>query len=34
MHSQVELTDARDVDNTIKLAKHFLEELKPMDLVP
>jgi len=34
MHSQVELADARDVDNTIKLAKHFLEELRPMDLIP
>ncbi|WP_048151766.1 lysyl aminopeptidase [Palaeococcus ferrophilus] len=34
MHSQVELTDARDVDNTIKLAKHLLEELRPMDLTP
>lgn len=34
MHSQVELTDVRDVDNTIKLAKYLLEELKPMDLIP
>ncbi|AEH23809.1 lysyl aminopeptidase [Pyrococcus yayanosii] len=34
MHSQVELADARDVDNTIKLAKALLEELRPMDLTP
>lgn len=34
MHSQVEIADAKDVDNTIKLAKRLLEELKPMDLIP
>ena len=34
MHSQVETADLRDIDLTIKLAKHFLEELKPMDLTP
>jgi len=34
MHSQVELADVRDVDNTIKLAKHLLEDLTPMDLTP
>ncbi|MFA4668457.1 lysyl aminopeptidase [Pyrococcus kukulkanii] len=34
MHSQVELADARDVDNTIKLAKALLEELRPMDFTP
>ncbi|WP_010478106.1 lysyl aminopeptidase [Thermococcus zilligii] len=34
MHSQVETADLRDIDLTIKLAKHLLEELKPMDLTP
>jgi len=34
MHSQVETADLRDIDLTIKLARYFLEELKPMDLVP
>ncbi|WP_456453548.1 lysyl aminopeptidase [Thermococcus sp.] len=34
MHSQVELADLRDIDSTIKLAKHLLEELRPMDLTP
>ncbi len=34
MHSQVETADLRDIDLTVKLAKHFLEELKPMDLIP
>ncbi len=34
MHSQVELADLRDIDATVKLAKHLLEELKPMDLIP
>ncbi|AMQ19299.1 lysyl aminopeptidase [Thermococcus peptonophilus] len=34
MHSQVETADLRDIDLTIKFAKHFLEELKPMDLTP
>ena len=34
MHSQVETADIRDIDLTIKLAKHLLEELRPMDLTP
>ncbi len=34
MHSQVETVDLRDIDLTVKLAKHFLEELRPMDLTP
>lgn len=34
MHSQVETADLRDIDLTIKLAKHLLEELRPMDLTP
>ncbi len=34
MHSQVETADLRDIDLTIKFAKHFLEELRPMDLIP
>lgn len=34
MHSQVETADLRDIDLTIKFAKHFLEELRPMDLTP
>ncbi len=34
MHSQVELVDIRDIDSTIKFAKHLLEEIKPMDLTP
>ncbi|NJF25923.1 M42 family metallopeptidase [Thermococcus sp. Bubb.Bath] len=34
MHSQVETADLRDVEQTIELARHFLEELRPMDLTP
>ncbi len=34
MHSQVETADLRDIDKTIEFAKHFLEELGPMDLTP
>lgn len=34
MHSQVETADLRDIDMTIKLARHLLEELKEMDLTP
>jgi endoglucanase len=34
MHSQVETADLRDIDLTIKFAKHFLEELREMDLTP
>ncbi len=34
MHSQVELADLRDIDATVKLAKHLLEELRPMNLIP
>ena len=34
MHSQVETADLRDIEKTIEFAKHFLEELKPMDLIP
>ncbi len=34
MHSQVETADLRDIDLTIKLAKHLLEELRPMNLTP
>ena len=34
MHSQVETADLRDIDKTIEFAKHFLEELGPMNLTP
>ena len=34
MHSQVETADLRDIDMTIKLAKHFLEDLREMELTP
>ncbi|ASA77207.1 lysyl aminopeptidase [Thermococcus sp. 5-4] len=34
MHSQVETADLRDIDKTIEFAKHFLEELREMDLTP
>jgi endoglucanase len=34
MHSQVETADLRDVEKTIEFARHFLEELRPMDLTP
>ncbi|EEB74605.1 lysyl aminopeptidase [Thermococcus sp. AM4] len=34
MHSQVETADIRDIDKTIEFAKHFLEELRPMELIP
>jgi endoglucanase len=34
MHSQVETADIRDIQWIIELAKHFLEELRPMDLTP
>ncbi len=34
MHSQVETADLRDIEQTIELARHILEELRPMDLTP
>jgi len=34
MHSQVETADLRDIEQTIELARHLLEELRPMDLTP
>jgi len=34
MHSQVETADLRDIDKTIEFTKHFLEELREMDLTP
>ena len=34
MHSQVETADLRDIGKTIEFARHFLEELRPMDLTP
>jgi len=34
MHSQVETADLRDIENTIELARRFLEEVRPMDLTP
>ncbi len=34
MHSQVETADLRDIEKTIEFAKHFLEELGPVNLTP